>query len=163
MSEMTAPQSQGQITKFGTLAIFLILCAAVAASGAMFPPGDWYRSLVRPPLTPPGWLFGPVWTILYIMIAVSGWLVWSRGSLGKVRALGIYAIQLVLNAGWSAIFFGLQRPGLAAMEIACLWVSIVATIVVFDRHSRPAAALLIPYLLWVSFASYLNVGFWLCN
>jgi len=117
----------------------------------------------RPPLTPPGWLFGPVWTTLYIMIATSGWLIWLSEKTGKAAALGVYALQLLLNAGWSAIFFGLHRPGLAALEIVCLWVSIVATIVAFRLHSRMAAGLLVPYLLWVSFATYLNVGFWLGN
>lgn len=163
MSEITAPPIPTSLSKYSALAVFLIVCAAVAASGALFPPDDWYRSLNRPPLTPPGWLFGPVWTTLYIMIAISGWLIWLSHQTGKAAALGIYAVQLLLNAGWSAIFFGLHRPGLAALEIACLWVSIVATMIIFRRHSRTAAALLAPYLLWVSFASYLNVGFWLSN
>ena len=160
---MTAQPVQSPRSRYSALAVFLIVCAAVAVSGAMFPPDDWYRSLNRPPLTPPGWLFGPVWTTLYIMIATSGWLIWLSEKTGRAAALGVYALQLLLNAGWSAIFFGLHRPGLAALEILCLWVSIVATIVAFRRHSRMAAGLLVPYLLWVSFATYLNVGFWLGN
>lgn len=163
MSEITAPHSRSTMSRFGALAVFLLLCAAIAASATMFPPDDWYRSLNRPPLTPPGWLFGPVWTFLYIMIAVAGWLVWESRDSGRKSALAVYGVQLLLNFGWSAIFFGLHLPGLAMLEIVCLWASIVATIAMFRPHSRTAARLLVPYLLWVSFATYLNFGFWLSN
>lgn len=151
------------LIRYSMLGVFLLVCFAVAASGAAFSPDEWYRSLNRPPLTPPGWLFGPVWTALYIMMAVSGWLVWDRGAAEKRSAMTAYAIQLALNAGWSALFFGLHRPGLALLEICLLWIAIATTAWRFRPHSPTAAVLLLPYLGWVSFATYLNLGFWWLN
>ena len=110
----------------------------------------------------PSWLFGPVWTVLYVMIAVSGWLVWRRA--GWVRsAHGMYAVQLVLNMLWSPLFFGAGLLGLAFADILLLAASIVATIVLFARVSRLAAVLLVPYLAWVGFASALNFAIWRLN
>jgi translocator protein len=104
-----------------------------AATGAIFRPGEWYRQLDKPRWRPPDWLFAPVWTLLYVMIALSGWLVWREKGLADAAVpLTLYAVQLVLNAAWSPIFFGLRRPALAAIEIALLWASIVATILVFQ-------------------------------
>jgi tryptophan-rich sensory protein len=137
---------------------------AAASAGAMFRPGQWYRRLDKPRWRPPDWLFAPVWTLLYAMIALSGWLVWREKGLADAAVpLTVYALQLVLNAVWSPIFFGLRRLGLAAIEIALLWASIVATILVFHPVSSAAAALLGPYLAWVSFAAALNLSIWWRN
>lgn len=137
---------------------------AAASAGAMFRPGPWYHRIDKPRWRPPDWLFAPVWTLLYAMIALSGWLVWREKGLADAAVpLTVYAIQLVLNAAWSPIFFGLRRPGLAAIEIALLWASIVATILVFHPVSPAAAALLAPYLAWVSFAAALNLSIWRRN
>ena len=150
--------------RFASLAVFLFLCFAVAGTGAFFPPGEWYASLIRPSFAPPNWLFGPVWTILYLMIAISGWLCWTSPNLiSKRLSLFAFAVQLLLNAAWSGIFFGLNQPGWAFVEIVVLWLAILATIVLFKRHSTVAAALLLPYFAWVSFAAVLNYGFWSLN
>ena len=135
-----------------------------AATGVIFRPGEWYRRLDKPRWRPPDWLFAPVWTLLYAIIALSGWLVWrEQGFADSAVPLTAYAVQLVLNAGWTPIFFGLRRPGLAAIEIALLWVSIVATIFLFYPVSPSAAGLLVPYLVWVSFAAALNISIWRRN
>ncbi len=143
------------------LAGFLAAVIAVAASGASFKPGAWYESLNRPSWRPPNWLFGPAWAILYAMIAAAGWLVWRRVGFGS--ALAVYGVQLLLNAGWSAVFFGLHRPGLALGEITLLWFSIVATIAMFAPIDPLAAELLLPYLAWVTFAGALNRSIWRMN
>ena len=135
-----------------------------AATGAIFRPGQWYKQLDKPRWRPPDWLFGPVWTILYLAIALSGWLVWSEaGIAGAALPLAVYTLQLLLNAAWTPIFFGLHRPGLALLEILMLWLAILATIVLFHPISAAAAWLLVPYLAWVSFASALNFSIWLRN
>jgi translocator protein len=133
---------------------------------------DWYAGLVKPTLNPPSWVFGPVWTALYALMGVSLFLVWKQHSniLQNVRMLRVWTwgiaaffIQLFLNAIWSIIFFGLHNPGWALVDIAALWLAIVWTIIVFYKISKPAAYLLAPYLLWVSFASYLNYTIWVLN
>ena len=135
-----------------------------AATGAIFRPGDWYKQLDKPRWRPPDWLFAPVWTMLYASIAVSGWLVWrAAGIEGAALPLAVFALQLLLNAAWTPLFFGLRRPDLALVEIAMLWGSIVATIVLFHPVSAAAAWLLVPYLAWVSFASVLNASIWRRN
>jgi tryptophan-rich sensory protein len=147
------------IADFLALLGFLAACFAAASTGAVFRPGAWYELLAKPPWRPPDWLFGPVWAVLYTMIAVSGWLVWRRvGFAGGALPLLAYAVQLALNAAWSAIFFGLRRPGLAFAEIVLLWASIAATIVLFRQIDALAALLLVPYLAWVSFAAVLNLA-----
>lgn len=122
---------------------------------------ETYGSLEQPFFAPPAWLFGPVWTVLYVTIAVAGWLVWR--SRGWDRALTLWVVQLVLNMAWTPLFFGLQEYGWALAEIAALWVAIAATAVAFRRRSRLAAALLLPYLAWVTFAAALNAGIWWLN
>jgi tryptophan-rich sensory protein len=126
---------------------------------------DWYADLVKPKLAPPNWIFAPVWTILFVLMGVAAFLVWKKGLDRKdVKiALGIFVGQLVLNTLWSIIFFGLRSPGSAFIEIIFLWVAILATIISFARISRPAAWLLVPYILWVGFASYLNFMIWMLN
>ena len=126
---------------------------------------SWYRLLERPAFAPPDFVFGPVWTILYIMMGVAAYLVWKDGlSSGRVRmALLIFLLQLSLNSAWSIFFFGLQSPISGLYIIGALWTAIVLNIILFARVSRVAAWLLVPYLLWVSFASYLNYSIWMLN
>ncbi len=147
-----------------SLLVFILACAAAAAPGMAFRPGAWYRRLNKPSWRPPDWLFGPVWLVLYIMIAISGWLVWrSAGLEGAAVALTVYVVQLVLNGLWSVIFFGLRRPDLAFAEIICLWLSILATIAAFYSLNATAAYMLIPYAAWASFAAILNFKIWRLN
>ena len=149
---------------YGMLAVFILICLAVGGSGAAFPPGEWYRQLAKPPLNPPAWVFGPVWTLLYILMGVSAWLIWLRPGLPAARIpLLLFAAQMALNGAWSWIFFGVHQVGLALIDILLLWAAIAATFISFWRIRRPAAALLIPYLLWVSFATYLNAALWRLN
>ena len=126
---------------------------------------NWYSTLVKPALNPPSWVFGPVWTTLYALMGIAAWLVWKSGWERKEIkvALGVFGIQLFLNAIWSIIFFGLQSPGWALVDIVVLWFAIVWTMFVFYKISKPAAYLLVPYILWVSFASYLNYSIWMLN
>jgi tryptophan-rich sensory protein len=130
----------------------------------MFRPGQWYEHLRKPSWRPPNWLFAPAWAILYLMIAFSGWLVWRTvGFGGAALPLTVYFLQLGLNAAWSTIFFGMRRPDLAFLEIAMLWLSIVATIAAFHPVNAVAAWLLLPYLAWVTFAATLNFAIWRMN
>ena len=143
---------------------FIAACFVVALTGSFFRPGVWYERLVKPPWRPPNRLFAPVWTALYFMIAISGWLVWREaGFSGAALALTVYAIQLVLNAAWTPIFFGLHRPGLGFLQIVLVWLSIVATMWLFYPIDALATLLLLPYLLWVSFAAALNFAIWRLN
>lgn len=135
---------------------------ATASSGAFFKPGAWYEALAKPSWCPPNWLFPVVWTTLFCLIAVAGWLVW-RAQGGWSAALTVYAIHLVLNAAWSAIFFGMRRLGLALAELVVFWCSIVTMMVMFYPISPLATLLLSPYLLWVTIAGFLNFSFWRLN
>ena len=143
------------------------LGAGLAGSLVMVEEGfrPWYSSLEKPVFTPPGWVFGPVWTILYILMGVAAFLVWRRESESQAVkvALGWFLVQLVFNALWTPVFFGWRRIDLALVIIALLWVAIVATIRSFSRVSRLAGVLLVPYLLWVSFATVLNTSIWWLN
>ena len=125
----------------------------------------WYTTLVKPNLNPPGWIFGPVWTTLYLLMGIAAFLVWNRGwSRRDVKAaLGVFLLQLVLNAVWSIIFFGLESPLWALVDIALMWLAIVWTMALFYKISKPAMWLLVPYILWVSFAAYLNYSIWILN
>lgn len=125
----------------------------------------WYATIVRPSIAPPNWVFAPVWTTLFTLMGIAAFLVWNKGLHRKdVRiALWIFGGQLVLNTLWSIIFFGMQNPGGALIEITVLWLAILASIIAFHKISKPAAYLLIPYILWVSFAAYLNYLFWALN
>jgi benzodiazapine receptor len=146
------------------LAFWLGACFAAAWVGSQFSAGQWYERLTKPALTPPSWVFGPVWTLLYTMMGVAAWLVWKRhGFAGVAQSLWLFLLQLALNVLWSYLFFGLKNPGLAFLDIVVLWLAILATIIAFFRHYRPAGQLLLPYLLWVSFAVYLNLQFWRLN
>lgn len=146
------------------LFVFVLACAAAATPGIVFRPGAWYRALAKPSWCPPNWLFGPVWLVLYISLAVSGWLVWRQAGLDAAKpALIIYAVQLFLNGLWSTVFFGLRRPDLAFAEIVVLWSSALATIAAFFPINPTAAYILIPYAAWVSFAVMLNFSVWRLN
>jgi translocator protein len=125
---------------------------------------EWYAQLDKPAFTPPSWVFGPAWTLLYILMAVAAWRVWWLAGFGGARgALTLFFLQLALNAGWSVVFFGLRAPGWALLEIALLWIAIVATTWAFFRHSRLAGALMVPYIAWVTFAAALNAAIWQLN
>lgn len=126
---------------------------------------SWYATLAKPSFNPPSWIFGPVWTTLFVLMGIAAFLIWQKG-IGRKEvkvALGIFIFQLVLNTLWSIIFFGLHNPGGACVEIIFLWLAIVATIIAFARLSKPAAWLLAPYILWVSFAALLNYSIWILN
>lgn len=146
------------------LAGFVAAVAVVALVGglASASAAEQYAGYAQPSWAPPAWLFGPVWTGLYAMIALSGWLVWRRAG-WVMPAHGVYAAQLVLNMLWTPLFFGAGQLGMAFAEILLLLASIAATIVLFARISRLAALLLVPYLAWVAFASALNLAIWQLN
>ena len=126
---------------------------------------DWYPTLTKPSFNPPAWVFGPVWTLLYIMMGVAAFLVWRKGLEvdGVKIAVTVFVIQLALNGLWSILFFGMQAPGLALAEIIVLWIAIGATVVLFWRVVPAAGALLLPYWGWVSFATVLNASLWWLN
>jgi len=149
------------------LIVSLAICFAVAGIGSWVTAGglrEWYPSLAKPSWNPPNWIFGPVWSTLFAMMAVSAWLLWEqRERTGAHRALGLFALQLALNFAWSGIFFGVRQPGWALVEIVVLWVAIAATIAASWSVDRRASALLIPYLGWVAFASFLNLTLWRLN
>jgi translocator protein len=160
---MTLAHSTRRPSAWLALAGFGLAVAAAALIGDLGVAGTAaeYRTLEQPSWAPPSWLFGPVWTVLYAMIAVSGWLVWRR--VGWTTALTVYAIQLVLNAAWTPIFFGFGQYGLALVDIVVLWFLIGATVWLFHPVSRVAAALLLPYWAWVTFATALNAWIWSHN
>lgn len=132
--------------------------------GSRFPAAGWYAELQKPEWSPPAWVFGPVWTVLYLLMGIAAGLVWKRyGFSGARTALGLFLAQLVLNALWSWLFFGLRLPGLAFGEIVVLGILILATAIAFWRKRPVAGALLVPYLLWVAFAAALNFSIWRLN
>ncbi len=149
------------------LLISVAVCFGAGLAGSVFTArsvGEWYVTLAKPAWTPPSSVFGPVWSLLYLLMAVAAWLVWRRGGVAAHPvALTLFACQLALNAGWSFLFFGLRLPGAAFVEIVVLWALILATLVAFWRAAPVAGLLLVPYLLWVSFASALNLAIWRLN
>lgn len=145
---------------YWTLLLFILIVAGVAASGVHFQPGAWYEQLAKPFWTPPDWLFPPMWSILYVMIAVAGWLIFSATE-QKLKVL--WVAQLVLNGVWSWLFFGLHRTGLGLIDITALLVCI-AMLLILSRKSLPSVALLMtPYLIWVAYASTLNAAILVLN
>ena len=162
-----------KIQNSSRLIISILACELVGSIGSIFTspaiPG-WYAGLVKPAFNPPNWIFGPVWTMLFAMMGIAAWLVWNNlaSKSPKVRqaaklALIIFVIQFALNVLWSIIFFGQNNPDAAFIEIIILWLAILATIIAFARISKAAAWLLVPYILWVSFASLLNYSIWQLN
>ena len=158
---------EGSVSQWLVLALFVFICLGTAGLGAAWTNlsvGDWYATLNKPSWTPPDWLFGPVWTTLYIMMAVAAWLVWRKNGLADAwMPLLLFAVQLLLNTAWSALFFGMRNPGIALADIVLLWIAILATVIAFGRVSSLAASLLVPYLAWVSFATALNWSIWRMN
>jgi tryptophan-rich sensory protein len=140
---------------------FVGICFVVSLSGAVFKPGDWYARLRKPRWRPPNWLFGPAWAVLYIMIATAGFYVWQAEGGGGARV--VYAVQLLCNAAWSGLFFGLRRPDIGFYGLVALWMSILGCIIVFAPVSATAMWLMVPYLAWVSFAGVLNWTLWQMN
>jgi benzodiazapine receptor len=149
------------------LVFFLTVCLGVSAVGGWITQtsvNDWYQTLAKPPMNPPDWVFAPMWITLYVMMAVAGWRVWLR-SANNIRRMAMvaFAVQLMLNLIWSFIFFGAQSPGFAAIEIVLLWISILITLLMFWRIDGFAGWLMSPYIVWVSFAIYLNISIVLLN
>lgn len=143
---------------------WIFVCSLAGIFGAQFEPGSWYEALQKPAWTPPDWVFPIIWPILYLLMAVSAWMLW------KMKTISIYQtefhwffVQLVLNALWSWLFFGMQLIGTALAEILLFWISIIFTILLFYNRNKIAGLLLIPYLLWVSYAVALNLAIWQLN
>lgn len=149
------------------LAFFVALCLGIGALGASVTATSvrtWYAELARPSFTPPDAVFGPVWTALFILMAVAAWRVWRSADRETSRGpLTLFALQLALNLGWSVVFFGLQKIGAAVATIVVLDVAVVVTMLAFRTIDRLAALLLVPYLAWISFATVLNIAFWRLN
>jgi tryptophan-rich sensory protein len=159
------PQTNKDKTK---LALSIIICLAVGGLGSFFTAssvGSWYQTLQKPPLNPPSWVFGPVWTTLYVLMGIALYLIWKQSPLDEKgrRAFAWFFIQLALNFLWSFFFFYLRQPGLAFFEIIFLWLAIAITMWNFSLKSSLAAWLLFPYIAWVSFAMYINFTIWRLN
>ncbi|NLE39158.1 MAG: tryptophan-rich sensory protein [Pirellulaceae bacterium] len=149
------------------LILFIGLCffAAWLGSAATTPKiVGWYASLIKPGWNPPNWIFGPVWTVLFLAMAVAAWLVWRKtGWSGAQWPLSLFGLQLALNVSWSWLFFGMESPALAFAEILLLWTAITATMVAFWPRSKAAGLLFVPYLAWITFAAVLNFVIWRLN
>lgn len=163
---MHAPSAR-RIPSLLVLAGIIVVCLVIGYVGSIFTTpkiDDWYATLQKPSFNPPSWVFGPVWTVLYIAMAVAAWLAW-RGAGGRVLSAPatLFAVQLALNLAWSIAFFGAESPALGLAVIAALWIVIAGTIAAFWSLSRTGALLLVPYLAWVSFASLLNFEIWRLN
>jgi tryptophan-rich sensory protein len=154
-------------TRWIGLAVFVTVCLGAGGLGAIATTSEiagWYRTLAKPAWNPPDSVFGPVWTTLFILMAIAAWLVWRPAGLkAAAMPLALFGVQLALNVSWSWIFFGMHEPGWAFAEIVTLWLAIVATTIAFFRCSKPAGWLLVPYLAWVSFAAVLNFTIWRLN
>lgn len=163
----TAPQAIAAYRRWLALAGFVGLNLIVMVVGGLVTgPAvqDWYPGLAKPGWTPPDWVFGPAWGLLYAMMAVAAWLVWRRAGWRRGRAaLVLYFIQLGLNFLWSPLFFGLRAPALGLLDIALLWAAIAATTLAFLRLSRLAGWLFVPYWAWVTYAAVLNFAIWRAN
>ena len=146
------------------LALWLLVSLSAGFVGSRFVPGEWYASLEKPSWNPPGWIFGPVWTVLYILMGIAAWLVWKEsGFPGAGPALILFLVQLVLNGLWSFLFFGLRNPPAAFGDIVVLWLLILWVTLLFWRERPLAGILLLPYLGWTGFASVLNFTLWRLN
>ncbi len=164
MTRPTTPRTAG--VQAAGLIGWLVVCFAASAVGALasVQAGTFYAEIVRPGWAPPGWVFGPVWTALYAMMAVAAWLVWRDGGFRAARVeLALFLAQLALNAAWSWLFFHWQLGGAAFVDIVLLWACLAATVAAFWRIRPLAGALLVPYLLWVTFAAALNLAIWRLN
>ena len=155
----------GSVLRFVVAVSLPLLIGGVSGMATARGVQDWYPTLVKPSFNPPSWVFGPVWTLLYIMMGIAAYLVWQKGldAEGVRAALALFALQLILNGAWSILFFGMQSPGLAFVEILVLWLFIALTLFFFWRVSPLAGLLLLPYQLWVTFAAVLNGSIWFLN
>ena len=157
------------MNKISRIAIVVIICLAVGYLSGMVTRASittWYPTLVKPSFNPPNWIFAPVWTSLYVMMGVAAGLIWNQITTQKLavtKALQIFAIQLVLNALWSYLFFGLHNLMLATIEVVLLWLMIFETYSQFAKINKTASYLMLPYLAWVSFASVLTASIWWLN
>ncbi len=151
---------------FGAL-VFVVVCQAAGAIGSIFTAPNvktWFATINRPEIAPPNWVFAPVWTLLFALMGIAAWLVWKkRGQKQAQDGLALFFIQLFFNVMWSALFFGNQNIAAALSEIIVLWLAILLTILQFKKVSSPAAWLMLPYILWVTFAAYLNFLFYQLN
>lgn len=157
-----------KINNFLKFLISIIICQLAGAIGAVvtYPSiKGWYNSIQKPSFNPPNWIFGPAWTILYILMGLSLFFVWKTSSKkNNIKPeIFIFTIQLILNIAWSFLFFGLHNPFIAFLGIITLWIFIVLTIYKFQEINKLSALLLIPYLLWVTFAAFLNFSIWRLN
>ncbi|MFC0542761.1 TspO/MBR family protein [Kutzneria chonburiensis] len=160
MTVFTVRRQAGAGAVFGLAVALAALAGALASTRT----AQDYGRLAQPSWAPPAWVFGPVWTLLYVSIAVAGWLVWRRAGTGGARwALTTYGVQLLLNAAWTPIFFGLRLFGATFAEIVVLWLAIGVTVVLFARIRRAAAVLLLPYWAWTTFATVLTYAVWQLN
>ncbi|WP_210520508.1 TspO/MBR family protein [Thalassospira sp. ER-Se-21-Dark] len=154
-------------TRVFALIAFMVLCLIISAFGGAVTAtsvNDWYAALSKPFFRPPNWVFGPVWTVIYFMIAFSGWRAWLKVGIANAKgAFGLYAGQLTLNLAWSFLFFGAQSPLLGLIDIVMLLGLIIANMVAFWKIDRLAGMLLVPYALWVAFATLLNAAIWQLN
>ncbi len=151
------------ITRYAWMAVFLSLVVIAAAVAGSFEAGEWYFMLRKPAFTPPPWVFGPAWSVLYLLMAVAMWLVWDSKHYTRTGALIWWLLQLGLNAAWSWLFFGLTRSGWSLAEMVLLIGTVVLCMKAFSASSRLAAMLMLPYLLWLCFAWVLNFSIWSMN
>ena len=156
-----APGDTYRMTQYTSLIPFIVLVVIAAASGAMFMPGPWYEALNKPSWTPPNWLFPVAWTILYLMIAIAGWLAWKAEGTGA--AVAIWGVGLIFNALWSYLMFGRHDIFGALVDVTALWLAIAAFIAATWNIEPRAAYLFMPYLAWASFAGALNFAVWRLN
>jgi translocator protein len=141
-----------------------VLCFSATLTATFVSVDDWYALLHKPSWNPPGWVFGPAWTLLYAVMAVAAWLVWLEGGWRAQRGpLGFFLAQWLLNVLWTPLFFGMHLLGVAFVEIVALWIVILMTVIAFWRAKKVAGILLLPYLAWVSFAATLNFTIWRMN
>jgi translocator protein len=162
-TDAPATSRQSLLALAGWVALVLGLGVGV---GVFFGPDDWFRTLLKPTWNPPNWLFGPVWALLYVLMGVAVWLVRRQPDVPRVviaQAMRLFWIQLGLNLLWTPIFFGLHQPGLAFVEICLIWIAALYTAIAFGKIRALAGYLLVPYLLWISFALVLNGTIWLMN
>jgi len=166
MEQAISLQQEKANKHFISLLLFLTICFSVAGAGAVLTNtsvSSWYLTINKPSWTPPNWLFGPVWTSLYFMMALAAWLIWRKVGSLKSLPLTLFGLQLFLNLIWSGLFFTLQNPKIAFIEIVFLWLSILATLISFWRVRLVAGLLLLPYILWVGYAVMLNFTIWRMN
>ncbi|MFA5098800.1 MAG: TspO/MBR family protein [Candidatus Paceibacterota bacterium] len=151
--------------KFGVSILLPLLAGFIGSFFTASTVSSWYQELIKPSFNPPGWIFGPVWTLLYIFMGLALYLVWQSEIENKKKkiAISVFAAQLALNVLWSVLFFGLKNPFWAFAEIVLLWVLILANLILFWKIKKSAGWLLLPYLFWVSFASVLNFSIWQLN